>query len=142
MLLALGVIDSTYTDVAKKPIPPPMPTDVSLSAAMKSVSQTLTTLRTATQDSKGDVVAEHTAKLKPALAQVAATFAGVGQGAAAARARDAGAQVASLETAAAAGNWEAAKASAAALNQACQSCHAAYRERQEDGTFRFKAAGN
>ena len=142
MLLALGVIDSTYTDVAKKPIPPPTPTDVSLTAAMKIVSPAFTALRTATQDSKGDAVAEHIAKLKPAFAEVAVTFDGVGQGAAAGRAREAGAQIALLETAAAAGNWEGAKTSAAALNQVCQSCHAAFRERQDDGTFRFKAAAH
>ena len=52
--------------------------------------------------------------------------------------RDARTQVASIETALAAGNWDAVKSSAAALNQTCQSCHAAHRERQDDGTFRIK----
>jgi len=51
--------------------------------------------------------------------------------------RDARTQVASIETALAAGNWDAVKSSAAALNQTCQSCHAAHRERQDDGTFRI-----
>jgi len=142
MLLALGVIDSTYTDLGKKPIPPPTPTDLTLSAAMKIVSPASTALRAATQDSKADVVAENVAKLKPAFAQIAATFDGLGQRAAAVRAREAAAQVIAIESAVASGNWEAATASAAALSQTCQSCHAAYRERQDDGTYRFKAATN
>jgi hypothetical protein len=142
VLLALGVIDSTYTDVAKKPIPPPTATDLTLSAAMKIVSPASTALRTAAQDSKREVVAENATKLTSAFAQIAADFDGVGQSAAAARARDAGSQVASIEAAAAADNWEAAKSSATALNQACQNCHATFRERQDDGTYRFKAAAN
>jgi hypothetical protein len=109
---------------------------------MKMVSPAFTAMRTAAQDSKADAVVENATKLKPAFAQVAATFEGLGQRAAAARAHEAGAQVASIQDAAAGGNWEAAKTSAAALNQTCQSCHAAYRERQDDGTFRFKAAAN
>jgi hypothetical protein len=142
VLLALGVIDSTYTDRAKKPIPPPTPTDLALTAAMKIVSPAATALRTATQDSKLEVAAENVAKLKPAFAQVAAALDGLGQSAAAARAREAAAQVGSIETAVTAGNWDAAKTSATALNQTCQSCHATYRERQDDGTYRFKAATN
>jgi hypothetical protein len=142
VLLALGVIDSTYTDLAKKPIPPPTPTDLTLSAAMKIVSPASTALRAAAQEAKPDVVAENVAKLKPVLAQIAATFDGLGQGAAAARVREAATQVVTIETAVAAGNWETAKTSAASLNQTCQSCHAAYRERQDDGTYRFKAATN
>jgi len=142
VLLALGVIDSTYTDRAKKPVPPPTPTDLALTAAMKVVSPAATALRTATQASTPEVAAENVAKLKPAFAQVAATLDDLGQRAAAARAREAAAQVESIETAVTAGNWEAAKTSAAALNQTCQSCHATYRERQDDGTYRFKAATN
>ena len=142
VLLALGVIDSTYTDLAKKPIPPATPTDLALTAAMKIVSPASTALRAATQDAKRDVVAENAAKLKPAFAQVVATLDALGQGAAAARAREAASQVASLEAAAAAGNWDAAKATAAALNQTCQSCHATYRARQDDGTYRFNAGTN
>jgi len=142
MLLALGVIDSTYTDLGKKPIPPPTPTDLALSAAMKIVSPASTALRAASQDAKSDVAAEHIAKLKPAFAQIAATLDGLGQGAAAGRAREAAAQVSAIESAVASGNWEAATASAAALTQTCQSCHAAYRERQDDGTYRFRAATN
>jgi hypothetical protein len=142
VLLALGVIDSTYTDLAKKPIPPATPADLALTAAMKIVSPASTALRAATEAAKPDVVAENAATLKPAFAQVAATLEGLGQTAAAARAREAASQVTSIEAAAAAGNWETAKTSAAALNQACQSCHATYRVRQDDGTYRFNALTN
>jgi cytochrome c556 len=63
----------------------------------------------------------------------------LGQSAAAEWAREALVHSASIERAAAAGNWDAVKTSAGALNQLCQNCHGVYRERLEDGTFRIKA---
>ena len=44
----------------------------------------------------------------------------------------------SIDTAAAGGKWDDAKAAAGNLNQLCTQCHAAHRERQDDGTYRVK----
>jgi cytochrome c556 len=139
VLLAASVINSRYAELGKKPIAPPSAADVSLTAAMKTINPAFTALRTAAQESKADVVAANVMKLRPAFAQTETIFGGLGQGPAAERAREAGAHAASIERAAAAGDWEAVKTSAGALNQVCQSCHATYRERQDDGTFRLKS---
>ncbi|HKE84930.1 MAG TPA: hypothetical protein VKB50_14310, partial [Vicinamibacterales bacterium] len=137
VLVATAVIDASFTDLAKKPIPPPTPTDVSLSVAMKAINPAFTAIRTAAQESKADVVAENAAKLKLAFAEAAAIF-DASKNPAAARARDGITHITAIERAAVAGDWEGAKGSAALLNQLCQNCHAAYRERQDDGTFRLK----
>ena len=45
-----------------------------------------------------------------------------------------------LERAAAGGNWDQVKTSIADVNRMCSTCHTAYRERLDDGTYRVKAA--
>jgi hypothetical protein len=137
VLVASSVLNSTYVELAKKPIPPPTQADVALTAAMKIISPAFNALRTAAQESTADIVNTKLAEIGPAFAETELVLAGL-RHAAVATARDARTQVGSIETALAAGNWEAVKSSAAALNQTCQSCHAAYRERQDDGTFRLK----
>jgi cytochrome c556 len=140
VLLAASVINSRYAELAKKPIPPPSPADVSLTAAMKIISPSFAALRTAAQESKADAVAQNVATLTPAFTQTEAIWDGLGQGAASTLAREARGHIAAIESAAAAGNWDGVKASAGALNQLCQNCHATYRERLDDGTFRLKTA--
>ena len=46
--------------------------------------------------------------------------------------------VTDAELAAAAGKWDDAKSNATGLTKLCATCHAAHRERMEDGTFRVK----
>jgi cytochrome c556 len=138
VLVASSVLNSTYVELAKKPLPPPTPADVALTSAMKTISPAFNALRTAAQDSKADVVKTNLAALTPAFAQAEKTLTEL-KHAGVARVREAATQVASIETALAAGNWDAVKSSADALNRTCQSCHTAYRERQDDGTFRIKA---
>jgi cytochrome c556 len=139
VLLATSVKNSTYAELARKPIRAPSTAEVSLTAAMKTIGPAFAVLRSATQESKADVVAENAAKLKPAFTQMEAIWAGLGQKPAAEWTRAARAHAESIESAAAAANWDAVKTSAGALNQLCQNCHAAYRERQDDGTFRVKS---
>ena len=43
-----------------------------------------------------------------------------------------------IERSAAAGKWDDVKTHAATLGKACQTCHGAYRERFDDGSFRIK----
>jgi hypothetical protein len=138
VLLATSVRTSTYVEIGKKPLPPPSAAEVSLGAAMKIIAPAFAEMRTAIQDSKTDLVTEDVAKLKPAFTGVETIWGDLGERPAADWAREALAQTTSIEAAAAAGDWATAKTSAATLNQRCQSCHAAYRERQEDGTFRIK----
>jgi hypothetical protein len=138
VLVATSVINAAFSELAKKPLPPPGAEEASLSAAMKTIGPAFAALRTAAQESKADVVVQNVAALKPAFTRTETAWDNLGQGSAAEWARDAQAHAVSIERAAAAGNWDAVKTSAFALNQLCQNCHGVYRERQEDGTFRIK----
>jgi hypothetical protein len=139
VLVATSVLSSTYAELARKPYPPPGPEELKLVTAMKTINPAFAALRAAVQESKADGVTENLAALKPAFTQAETIWDDLGQSAAADWARDAQAHTASIERAAAAGNWEAARASAGALNQVCQSCHGVYRDRLDDGTFRIRA---
>jgi hypothetical protein len=138
VLVATSVINAAFAELARKPLPPPGPEEVSLSAAMKTIGPAFAALRTAVQESKTDAVVQNVATLKPAFNRTESAWDNLGQSAPAEWAREAQAHSASIEGAAAAGNWDAVKTSAFALNQLCQNCHGIYRERQEDGTFRIK----
>jgi cytochrome c556 len=138
VLVATSILTSTYKEVAKKPIPPPSPADISMTAAMKTISPAFTALRAAAQTSKADAVAENAAKLEDALKQAETIWAGLGETRGVQWAHEARDSTASIQRAAAAGTWDAVNTSAGALNQTCQTCHAAYRERQDDGTYRMK----
>jgi hypothetical protein len=138
VLIASSILNSTYVELARKPIPPPTQTDVALTASMKTIASAFNALRAAAEEANADVVKTNLAAIRPAFAQTETVLGDI-RHAATASARDAGAQVVSIEVALAAGNWDAVKSSATALNQTCQNCHTAYRERQDDGTFRLKA---
>jgi cytochrome c556 len=139
VLLATSVRNSMYAELAAKPLPPLTAEEVSLNAVMKTIGPANAALRTAVQESNAEIVSQNVMKLRPAFAQTETIWDNLGQSAAAEWAREALAHSASIERAAAAGNWDAVKSSAAALNQLCQNCHGVYRERLEDGTFRIKA---
>ena len=139
MLLAVSVINSTYTELAKKPIQPPTANELAMSDAMKTISPAFTALRAAADESKPDLVVQNIAKLQPAFAQTESIWDGVGQASAAQFARDAQDHLAAMQRDAAAGNWDKVKFTAGKLNQVCGSCHGTFRDRADDGSFRFKA---
>lgn len=139
VLVATSVVNSTYAELARKPYPPPGAEELKLVAAMKTINPAFAALRAAVQESKPAGVTENLAALKPAFTQAETIWDDLGQSAAADWVRDAIAHSASIERAAATGNWEAAKASAGALNTVCQNCHGVYRDRLDDGTFRIRA---
>jgi hypothetical protein len=138
VMVANLVLDSTYSVLAKTPLPPPDADELSLRAAMKTISPAFAALRAAADESKPDVVTQHAKALASAFILTETIWEDLGQAPAAQWARDARAHVESIRNAAAAGNWLAAKTSAAELGQTCATCHGAYRERQDDGTFRIK----
>jgi hypothetical protein len=138
MLLAASVINSTYAELAKKPVLPPTANELALDEAMKTISPAFTALRAAADDSKSDVVAENAAKLKPAFSQTETIWDSLGQSSAGQWARDAQDFIASIERDAAAGRWDNVKFTAGKLNQVCANCHGTFRDRLDDGTFRMK----
>lgn len=136
VLVASSVLDSTYKELALRP--PPGPDEVTLSASMKVISGSMNAVRTATQASKLEPVKEHAAKLDAAFAQTEPIWSKLALASAQDWARKAREYVAEIDRAGAAGDWEAARASATALNTMCQNCHGAYRERRDDGDFGLK----
>ena len=136
VLVASSVLDSTYKELALRP--PPGPDEITLSAAMKAISASVNTLRTATQASNIEPVKEQAAKIDAALAQTEPIWSKLALSQAQDWAREARGHVEAIDRASSAGDWEAAKTSATALNTLCQNCHGAYRERRDDGNFGLK----
>lgn len=138
VLVAGSVLDGQYAELGRKPVPPATAPELAMSTAMKSIGGANTELRTATQASQAEAVTKAVAAMVPALTATEVAWDTIGQAPAGQWARDARDFAQAAQASATAGNWDAAKASVASLNQTCQACHGAYRERMDDGTFRFK----
>jgi hypothetical protein len=136
VLVATSVVNSVSAELGRKPM---MPEELSMSEAMKTINASFAALRTAAQESKADAIAQNTARLAPAFKQTETIWDNLGQSPAGEWAREAQSHTASIARAAGTGDWEAVKTATAALNSTCASCHGVYRERQDDGVFRFKA---
>ncbi|MGE0445436.1 MAG: hypothetical protein AB7P99_09425 [Vicinamibacterales bacterium] len=138
VLVATSVLDPTYMELGAKPLPPPTPAELAMGAEMKRIAASVETLRDAAQGMNVDGVAEPVATLVQSFGQVEAMWEDLGQSAAAEWAREARRQAVAIEGAAAGGDWGAVTTASGALNQTCQACHGAYRDRVEDGTFRMR----
>jgi len=139
MLLAVSVLNSTYTELAKKPILPPTANELALSEAMKTISPVFTALKAAVDGANSGDVAKNAAQLKPAFVQTERIWDDVGQSSAGQWARDAQEFIASIERDASKGDWDHVKFNANKLNTLCGNCHGTFRDRADDGTFRMKA---
>jgi cytochrome c556 len=111
---------------------------VDLDAAMKKVGPAFGALRKGIEAMDAKVAQENVAVLKAAFADVEKFFEARGNHDAHGWAGDARKAVESIDSAVTATKWDEVKASAGTLGKACQTCHAAYREKAEDGTFRLK----
>jgi len=138
-VLATSVINAKMVDLAKRPPPPVTAEEEALDKIMKRVGPAFAALRSGLDESSADNAKQNATALKQALTETEAFWKAKGKTDAIQWAQDARKQVESIESQAAGGDWDTAKTSAGTLNQACQSCHAAYRERLDDGTFRIKA---
>lgn len=137
-LLATAVINAAMTDLAKRPPPPSTPAEDAFDAVMKQVSPAFAALRQGVDASATAPVRQRTAELKKLFGDTEAFFKTRATGDATAWALEAARLVEAIDQAAADNKWEDAKTSSASLNQICQACHAAHRERQDDGTYRVK----
>ena len=136
---ATSVLTSSGIDLAKR-IPPPMtPEEEVLDKTMKSINPAFAAIRQAVATAGGENAAQHAATLKQAFTDTEAFWKKRGVADAQKWAADARAQSEALERAIADGQWDAAKAAAGTLQQACSSCHGAYRERLDDGSYRLRA---
>jgi len=139
-LIATSVITDKFVDLAKR-LPPPMTADEeTLSKVMKQLPPALAAMRTAVDGSKVEDANKNLAVLKQGFTDIEA-FWKPKKPDATQWARDARVKVEGIQAAVAAGKWEDAKAAVPAVQQACGTCHNAYRERFDDGSFRIKTTG-
>lgn len=137
-VMATAVINAAMVDLARR-LPPPMAADEeAFSKVMKRVGPAFAALRDGIAGSKADVAKENADVLRQAFTEAEAFWKARRKADAAQWARDARKEVEALDRAAGGGSWDEAKAAASSLGQACQTCHAAYRERFDDGTYRIK----
>ena len=136
-VLATSVINSKMIDLAKR-LPLPMSAEEqAFDNIMKKVGPAFAAVRQA-DASNADATKENAAVLKQAFADTETFWKGRGRADAVQWAQDARKHVDAIDHAAAAGNWDEVKSMAGTLGQSCQSCHTAYRERFDDGSYRIK----
>jgi len=136
-LKATSVLDAKMVDLAKKALPPLTPEEQAFDAVMKKVQPAFAAIRTAVAESNGDSTRTQAGALKQAFTDTEAFFKLRGKADAQKWAAEARMHAGALELASA-GKWDDAKAALTALQQTCSSCHAVYRERQDDGSYRIR----
>jgi hypothetical protein len=138
-ILAAAVINHAGVDLAMR-LPPPMTADEAVHAKiMKQVGPANAALRKALEARDGKLAHENAVVLRKAFAETGGFWRARKRNDAVGWARDADQAVEAIDRLAAEGKWDDVKTSATALGQACQACHTAYRERYDDGSYRFKA---
>jgi len=140
-VIATSVINEKFIDVAKR-LPPPMTAEEeAFSKVMKGVAPAFAALRAGIDASNVENATKNAAVLKQAFTDTEAFFKPKKPDATS-WAADARKHVESIQAAVTAGKWDEAKATAATLQQACGNCHGTYRERFDDGSFRYKSGGS
>jgi cytochrome c556 len=138
VVIATAVIDEKFVDLAKKPLPAMTADDVTLSKVMKRVGPAFTALRAGIDASNAEAAARNVGILRQAFTETEAFWKTRARADAAQWAADARKHLDLVEHAVATSKWDEAKGPAGTLGQSCATCHAVYRERLEDGTFRIK----
>jgi cytochrome c556 len=137
-VMATTVLNGAMVDLARR-LPPPMtPAEEAFSKVMKRVGPAFAALRKGIEASSADLAREQAVVLRQAFAETEAFWKARGGADAIGWAQDARKQAESIERGVAGGRWDEVKASATELGAACQSCHAQYRERFDDGSYRIK----
>lgn len=139
-VFATSVVTADLTDLAKKKPAPLTPEEQEYSNLMKQVNTAAMALRTGVTASNAMATHERAAELKTLFTDVRAFWKKRGIAEAEGWAGDALGLSDTIDEAAAASKWPEATAAATRLNQVCTTCHNAYRERLDDGTFRFKGS--
>ncbi len=138
VVLATSVVNDKMLDLARFIAPPLTPEEEALAKAMKSVPAASGEMRKGADASNLEMATKHVATLTAAFTEVETFMKKRGKLDAVKWATDARANVLTVEKSAKGGQWDAAKTAAAAVGGSCGTCHTPYRERLEDGSFRFK----
>ncbi len=139
VVLATSVVNDKMLDLARFIAPPLTPEEEGLAKAMKGIPAASGEMRKGADGSNVELATKNVATLSAAFTEVEAFMKKRGKLDAVKWAADARANVLAVEKAAKGGQWDAAKTAAAAVGGSCGTCHTPYRERLEDGSFRFKA---
>ena len=139
VVLATSVVNDKMLDLARFIAPALTPEEEALAKAMKGVPAASGEMRKGADASNVEMATKHVATLTAAFTEVEIFMKKRGKLDAVKWAADARANVLTVEKSAKGGQWDAAKTAAAAIGGACGTCHTPYRERLEDGSFRFKA---
>jgi len=137
-VFATGVITAQYVDIGKRQPPPLTAEELSLRNAMVEINTNNTALRAGLDKPDAAALKTQAAALKHGFTTAGGFFQSHNTRDAADWAARALEFVGRIDTAVAASKWDDAKTAATDLNGLCGSCHTAHRERQDDGTYRFK----
>jgi cytochrome c556 len=138
VVIATSVINVAGIDVTRR-LPPPMTAEEeAYQKIMKQVGTANAALRKGVEGSDVKLATENAVILRQAFAQTESFWKDRRRSDAAMWAADARKLSDSIHKAAVTGRWDEVKTSAATLGKACQTCHTAYRERYDDGSFRIK----
>ena len=139
VVLATSVVNDRMLDLARF-IPPPMtPEEEALQKAMRGVPAASGEMRKGADASNVEMATKNIATLTAAFTEVETFMKKRGKTDAMKWASDARTNVLLVEKSAKSGQWDAAKIAAASVGSSCGTCHTPYRERLEDGSFRFRA---
>lgn len=138
-VLATAVVNAALVNLAARRPPPLTPEEAAFDGVMKRIGPAFGSLGKAVAVSDAAATAETGEALSVAFTEAEAFWKARGTADALEWTRTARSHVATLERAAGAGHWDQVKASAAELGRVCQTCHAAYRERLEDGSYRVRS---
>lgn len=137
-VVATSVINAAMNDVARR-LPPKMTTEEeAFQKVMQKVGAANGAFRGLIEKSDQKGAQEQAAALKQAFIATEAFFKPHAKADAIGWAQDARKTSEAIEVAAVAGKWDEVKASTTNLGKMCQTCHTAYRERYDDGSFRAK----
>ena len=138
VVIATSVINTAGVDVMRR-LPPPITADEeAFQKIMKQVGSTNAAMRKGLEASDVKLAAENAVVLRQSFTEAEAFWKKRSRSDAVSWAQDAKKLSDTIHRAAAAGKWDEVKASATTLGQTCQNCHAAHRERFDDGSFRIK----
>jgi len=137
-VVATSVINASMNDVARR-LPPKMTTEEeAFQKVMQKVGQANGAFRGIIEKSDAKGAQEQAAALKAAFVATEAFFKPHAKADAIGWSQDARKAAEAIELSAAAGKWDEVKATTGNLGKMCQTCHTAYRERYDDGSFRAK----
>jgi hypothetical protein len=140
VILASSVINAKMQDLARFVPPPTTPEEQAFDKTMKGVAGAFGALRKGIDGKNADMVKENGDTLVKAFTETEAFMKTRKLADATKIAGDARTMVLGIAKAGAAGSWDEAKAAGDNLAKVCGTCHTPYRERLEDGSYRFKAA--